>query len=55
MDTAADEVFLETRRFPPVDEACLQLGLLKTKGRFNPATQQKLAAPTLKPRAPGEQ
>ena len=43
---APDESFLQAQGFPKQDEEYQQFGLLKTQGRFKPATQQNLAAPS---------
>ena len=46
-DLPPDEAFLKATGFPDEDEEFLQLGLLKGKGRFKPATSLGLPAPTL--------
>ena len=46
-DLPPDEAFLKAAGFPDADEEFLQLGLLKGKGRFKPATNLGLPAPTL--------
>ena len=43
---APDESFLQAQGFPKHDEEYQQFGLLKTQGRFKPATQQNLPAPS---------
>jgi hypothetical protein len=43
---APDERFLKARGFPPEDEDYQQFGLLKGRGRFKPATEQHLPAPS---------
>jgi hypothetical protein len=43
---APDEAFLKANGFAQRDEDYLQLGLLKGQGRFKPATQQNLPAPS---------
>ena len=43
---APDERFLKAQGFPPEDEDYQQFGLLKGRGRFKPATEQHLPAPT---------
>jgi Peptidase family M28 len=43
---APDEAFLKAHGFPQRDEDYLQLGLLKARGRFKPATEQNLPAPS---------
>jgi hypothetical protein len=43
---APDEVFLKANGFPQRDEDYQQLGLLKGQGRFKPATEQNLPAPS---------
>jgi hypothetical protein len=42
-----DEAFLKSTGFSAEDEEFLQLGLIKAKGRFKPATALNLATPTL--------
>ncbi len=46
-DLPPDEAFLKATEFPEEDEEFLQLGLLKGNGRFKPATNLGLPAPTL--------
>jgi len=43
---APDEGFLKARGFPQRDEDYQQLGLLKSQGRFKPAAEQNLPAPS---------
>jgi hypothetical protein len=43
---APDERFLKAQGFPPEDEDYQQFGLLKGRGRFKPATEQHLPAPS---------
>ena len=43
---APDEAFLKAQGFPQRDEDYQQIGLLKGLGRFKPATDQHLAAPS---------
>jgi hypothetical protein len=43
---APDERFLKAQGFPERDEGYQQLGILKAQGRFKPATDQSLPAPS---------
>jgi hypothetical protein len=45
-----DERFLKASGFPPEDEEYRQLGLFKLQGRFKPATEQNLVAPSFSPK-----
>ena len=44
---APDEAFLKAQGFPAHDETYRQFGLIDAKGRFKPALDQMLPAPTL--------